>query len=274
MSSMRWARALVVIYLAGSSVFEPVRAQDTQRNEPEATHQGAPLVAFNKDGRVSLSAERPLLSEVLAELSAGANIPIVVADALARESVAIKLHGVTLEEALGQILAPYDAFYLYTASGRSDGAISTIWVYPRGEGRSLQPVPPAQEASTKELEQALGDPDPSVRYEAYETIIGREGTRALPTFHKALADDSDLVRFSALHAAIDAGIEISTSDLSALVSSDPSREVRLLALEGLGSRPEAEGLLASLQDDPDREVGAQAKEMLQRLRAVATKAPR
>jgi hypothetical protein len=273
MSSMRWARPLVVIYLAGSSMFEPVRAQDTQRNEPEAPHP-APLVAFNEEGRISLSAKRPLLSEVLTELSAGANIPIVLADALAQESVAIKLDRATLEEALGQILAPYDAFYLYTASGKSDGAISTVWVYPRGEGRSLQPVPPAQEASTNELEQALGDPDPNVRYEAYEAIIGRQGGRALPTLHKALADDSDVVRFSALHAAIDAGIEIPTSDLSALVSSDPSREVRLLALEGLSSRPEAEALVASLQDDPDGEVGAQAKETLQRLRAVAKNAPR
>jgi hypothetical protein len=274
MSSKRWAPALVVISLAASSTREPVRAQDIQKNAPEAPPPAAPVVTFNKDGRITISAERPLLSEVLAELSAGANIPIVVADALAEESVAIKLHEVTLEEAFGQILAPYDDFYLYTASGKSDGAISAIWVYPRGEGRSLQPVAPAQGASNEGLEHALEDPDPNMRYEAYEAIIGRQGARALPTFHKAIADDSELVRFAALHAAIDAGLEIPTSELSALASGDPSRDVRLLALEGLGSRPEAESLVASLQDDPDREVGAQAKEALERLRAVAKKAPR
>jgi hypothetical protein len=274
MSSTSWTRALVVIYLAGSFTFEPVRAQDVQRNEPEAPHPAAPVVTFNKNGRITLSGARPLLSQVLAELSLGANIPIVVSDALAQESVDIKLDEATLEEAFGQILAPYDAFYLYTASGKSDGAIRTIWVYPRGEGRSLQPVSPAQGASTKELEQALKDPDQNVRYEAYEAVIGRQGALALPTFHKALADVSDVVRFSALHAAIEAGLEIPISDLSALVSSDPSRDVRLLALEELGSRPEAEALVASLQDDPDSEVGAQAKETLQRLRAVAKKAPR
>jgi HEAT repeats len=274
MSSMRWAPALVVISLAASSMCEPVRAQDIPRNEPDAPPTAAPVVTFNKDGRIIISAERPLLSEVLAELSAGANIPIVVADALAEESVAIKLREVTLEQAFGQILAPYDAFYLYSASGKSDGAISTIWVYPRGEGRSLQPVAPAQGASTKELDRALEDPDPNLRYQAYEAIIGRQGARALPTLHKALADDSEVVRFAALHAAIDAGLEIPTSELSALVSSDPSRDVRLLALEGVGSRPEAEALVAGLQDDPDREVGAQAKETLERLRAAAKKAPR
>jgi hypothetical protein len=274
MSTMRWAAALVVISLAGSSMCEPVRAQDIQRTEQDAPPAAAPVVTFNKDGRITISAERPLLSGVLAELSAGANIPIVVADALAEEPVAIKLREVTLEAAFGQILAPYDAFYLYTASGKSDGAISTIWVYPRGEGRSLQPVAPVQGTSTKALDHALEDPDPNVRYEAYEAIIGRQGARALPTFHQALADGSEVVRFAALHAAIDAGLEIPTSELSALVSSDPSRDVRLLALEGLGSRPEAEALVASLQDDPDREVGAQAKETLERLRAVAKKAPR
>src|SRR5262245_9673732 len=185
MSSTSWTRALVVIYLAGSFTFEPVRAQDIQRNEPEAPHPAAPVVTFNKDGRITLSAKRPLLSAVLAELSAGANIPILVSDALAQESVDIKLDEATLEETFGRILAPYDAFYLYTASGKSDGAIRTIWVYPRGEGRSLQPAPPAQAASTKELEEALKDPDLNVRSEGYEAIIGRQGAHALPIFHKA-----------------------------------------------------------------------------------------
>jgi hypothetical protein len=262
-------RAVVVSSLALSPTVAGAQPHEAQRNEAQASPRSAASLVTFTDGRLTLAADRPLLPAVLAELSAKAKIAIVVGDALAQERVAVELHEVTLEEAFGRLLAPYDAFYLYSAPDRSAGAISAIWVYSRGEGRALEPVPPSEWASTQELEQRLDDPDPNVRYEAYEAVIERQGDKALPILRKAFADGSDVVRFSAVYAAINGGLEIPTSDLSVIVLSDRSRDVRLLALEALATRPDAEPLVTSMQNDPDEGVANQAKETLRLLREAA-----
>ena len=64
-------------------------------------------------------------------------------------------------------------------------SIKGIWVYPKGEGLELEPVPPSLWASTKELEAQLEDPDPGVRNDTFETLIERQGA------HDSISSQTD-----------------------------------------------------------------------------------
>ena len=83
-----------------------------------------------------------------------------------------------------------------------------VWVYPRNAGRGLYPVPAEDWASTAEIDERLADPDPEERAWAIETLVERRGERAQDAVSKALGDDNEEVRTSALHSAVEEGIEL------------------------------------------------------------------
>ena len=90
MSSTSWTRALVVIYLAGSFVRAGPGTGRSKERAGSST-SGCTGCHLQQERPNHLSGRALFLSQVLAELSLGANIPIVVSDALAQESVEIKL---------------------------------------------------------------------------------------------------------------------------------------------------------------------------------------
>jgi HEAT repeat protein len=214
------------------------------------------------DGALTLAADRQSLSAVLGAISSRTKIPIVVSDSLADARVSIALRAVPLEEGLRGLLAPYDAFYFLSADDGKAASIRTIWVFARGEGHDLEPVPPAVWGSTKELETQLDNTDPGIRSETIEALIERLGDRGLPTVLRGLSDPDEGVRLATLSAAADAGIEIPANDLHTVVLTDQSQPVRLAALEELSSRPEAEAVARSLRDDVDLVVRNRARQML------------
>jgi hypothetical protein len=234
----------------------------------------ARLVTLAADGTLSVTGSRASLQAVLNEISVQAKFAIVLADALERERVSVVLRDVPLEEGLKRLLAAYDAFYLYSApDNKSPGLINAIWVYPRGEGRALEPVPPTLWASTKELEQQLDDPDPNVRSNTYEALIERRGDRALATVLRGLVDIDESVRLMTLTTALNTGIEIPASDLHAVVLSDQSQHVRMLALEALEGKSEAEAIAESVKDDSDELIRNQARLMLEALKTRGGRKP-
>ena len=268
---MRTSSMIVILLLFGSGTTQggDDARLDVQTTAGDAAGQrpatkAAPLVMISAEGRLSLRASRPLLSSVIREISSRLNLPIVVADALARERVTVQLSDVPLDDALKQLLAGYDAFYMYTAEETLPGRIAAIWVYRRGEGRDLMPVPPESWASTEEIEKRLDDPDPEVRIRALETLLERDGDGSLPAVLKSLADGEDPVRLATLGAAVDAGVEIPTARLTDLALGDPVAEIRFIALQELESRPEAASVAAVAQNDPSDLVSNQAKQILQR----------
>jgi hypothetical protein len=263
-------------------------ASADQQNPPADTQKDAPApiakpaarpVTIASDGTVTIMATRLRLPEVLNDISVQAKLPIVLSESLQNERVSLHLSAVSLEEGLKRLLVAYDAFYLFSPSEREkekpSASIKGIWVYPKGEGLELEPVPPSLWASTKELETQLEDPDPGVRCDTFEALIERLGARSLPTVLRGLVDSDDGVRLTTLTAALDADVEIPATELHALVLSDSLQSIRLLALEAIETRPEAIAIAQSVQDDADEVVRNTAKLLIKRVQGRnATKSPR
>jgi hypothetical protein len=236
-------------------------------------------VTIAADGTLSVTPTARLrLQEVLNDISVHAKLPIVMADALEHEVVTVQLRDVPLDEGLKRLLAKYDAFYLFSPSEKEKGKPSTsikgVWVYPKGEGLELEPVPPTLWASTEELEAQLEDPDPGVRNDTYEALIERLGARALPIALRGLADSDDGIRLGTLTNALDAGVTIPAADLHALILNDPLQSVRLLAMEAIEKRPEAKAIAESILDDADEVIRNTARLLLDRLQTQTEKKPR
>lgn len=228
-------------------------------------------VSVSPDGRVTLQSGNWPLTATLSDLAVQTRIAIVVSESLAKETVAINFEQLTVEDALGRLLRPYDTFYLYPAEEKATRRIAAVWVYARGEGRQMEPIPPAAAQASGELELRLAHPDVAVRFDAYEALIERAGADALPMIRRALADSSEEVRLASLNAATTEGIEIPLADLTALVLTDPSRHVRLAALQALESRPDAAAVLTTLRTDPDHDIASQAAALLEHLQSAGKK---
>ena len=230
-----------------------------------ATSSGQAVVDF-KDGRLSVSVTNQPLAQVLSVISQKAMVAITGGGNLGREQrVTMQFQGLSLEDGLRRLLANYDAFFFYGGDARASGptALKGVWVYPKGGGNGLEPVPAEEWASTSEYRGKLSASDPTVRADAIKTVVDREGDRARPAVLKALKDSDPQVRSSALNASV----QISDDRLRDLVANDSSPDVRVLALGGLANGPGAREIATQARNDPDPHVRALAGEILGRLKA-------
>jgi hypothetical protein len=253
----------------------PVAAQQSTDNQPSqqtakpATAKRAAPITYTLDGKVSVTVAKMSLRTVLLEISRRAQIPILLSDTYVDRLVTVDMRDVPVDEGLRQLLTAFDAFYLYSSDEqKSPGSIKTVWVFERGEGRDLQPVPPEQWASTKELERQLEDPDPEVRGETYEALVERQGEKGLATVRKGLSDPDDSVRLRTLSSAIDVDVDIPARELEPLILDvqGSSQAMRVLALQAIADKPEAEAIATTLANDPDDMVRQQALLILERRR--------
>jgi hypothetical protein len=223
-----------------------------------------------KDGRLSVSVTNQPLAQVLSVISQKAMVAITGGGNLGREQrVTMQFQGLSLEDGLRRLLANYDAFFFYAGDARASGptTLKSVWVYPKGGGNGLEPVPAEEWASTSEYRGKLSASDPTVRADAIKTVVDREGDRARPAVLKALKDSDPQVRSSALNAALNASVQISDDRLRDLVANDSSPDVRVLALGGLANGPDAREIATQARNDPDPHVRALAGEILGRLKA-------
>ena len=233
-----------------------------------ATSSGQAAVDF-KDGRLSVSVTNQPLAQVLSVISQKATVAITGGGNLGREQrVTIQFRGLSLEDGLRRLLANYDAFFFYGGDAGASGptALKGVWVYPKGGGNGIEPVPAEEWASTSEYRGKLSASDPTVRADAIKTVVDRDGDRARPAVLKALKDSDPQVRSSALNAALNDGVQISDDRLKDLAS-DSSPDVRVLALGGLANSPDAREIATQARNDPDPHVRALAGEILGRLKA-------
>lgn len=229
----------------------------------ETARPTARPITVAADGTMTVTGASIPLKSVLSEITVRMRIPIILAEGLQAAQTSIVLQRVPLEEGLKRLLAGYDTFYRFSAAEEgSAGSIKGIWIFPRGEGKELEPVPPSMWASTKDFEQQLGDADAEVRTGAYEALIERQGERALPTVLRGLVDEDEGVRLATFSAALDSGVEIPSIDLHSVVLNDRSQTMRLLALQAVEGRPDAHDIARTVQDDLDQVVRNQARLML------------
>jgi hypothetical protein len=253
--------AIALVAVASGSL----RDAEANQQSPQPAARRAPAIAFSPDGKLSVTVTRVSLRRVLQEIERGARVEIVLSDDFADRPVSLDIRDVPVDEGLKRLLTAYDAFFLYSADDKAPGSIKTVWVFDRGQGRHLQPVPPEQWASTGELEKQLEDPDPGVRGDTYEALIERQGERGWEMARKGLSDPDETVRSRSLSAAIDADIDIPARELEPLILDGygQSRGMRILALQAIAGKPEARAIAVTLKNDPDELVRRVAEQILQ-----------
>ncbi len=217
-----------------------------------------------KDGRLSLEVQGRTLEWVLGRISRAAGFPVVADEKVGEVVVSLRFQELPMEEGLRQLLRDQDAFFFYGAQDDAPASLRIVWVYPKGQGRGLQPVPPERWASTRDLEKMLEGPDAEDRSRAIESLVERQGEKARGAVLRALKDESARVRTQALYSAFSSGLEV-PGEVLAEALDDPSTDVRFLALEAVADRPEAATLARRALGDPSPHVRDRAKQILDRL---------
>lgn len=257
--------SVTLLFAAAITAFVPIAKAEEQR----------PIITVKAERLTVQVQDRPL-DWVLEQISRESRVAIVRAAGVGGERVSLQLRDVPLDEALRQILADHDAFFFYGVEREEPTSLSVVWVYPKGQGRGLAPVPPEAWASTQEMqEQAKADPDPAARAKAIEALVERKGGQARDAVLEALQDRDDQVRTQALYAAQNAGIGIPAHALARMALRDSSPSVRFLALQGLAADPNAKAAIdlrtiaTEALSDPSPHVQIKAQEILDRLDPAA-----
>jgi hypothetical protein len=227
-----------------------------------------------ENGLLSLHLHEQRLGPVLVEISRKSAVPVFSAPEVDQRVVSLSLYNVPLEQGLRQLFADCDAFFYFSQGAADRGALRTVWAYAPGGGRDLLPVPPETWASTQDFERKLTSTVPAERIQAIETIVARDGPASLDTVMRLLIDPTPEVRLRALDVALSASVPLS-DDVVVTLTSDASPEVRALALEAIvsGTEPgsarvaETEPLLRRMLGDPDEQIRARAREVLDAYRS-------
>lgn len=242
----------------------------TPRSDPSSVRKPAeqprPLITF-KDGRLTVQVQNRPLEWVLEEISRRVHVAIVKAAGVGGERISLQIKNLPLDDALRHILVEHDTFFFYGVEKDGPASLRVVWVYPRGKGRGIVPVPPESWASTAELERRLGDPDPAVRAQSLAGLIERRRDQAVEEVLRGLGDWNEQVRTQALYGALNAGVTIPPETLGQMALGDPSANVRFLALEALGGDPNAGAIAQQALNDPNPQVQQKAREIIRRLEA-------
>jgi hypothetical protein len=205
---------------------------------PPAPAQPAKLEVVYQQGELSVNLDQRSLKSVLAEISKQSGLAFNFMSGAGNEKISMSFSKLPLDQALRTLLGRYDVFYWYGPGENAAGELRAGWIFPGGQGRQVQPVPPEQWASTAEFAQNLMDGNPDVRGTAIEGLVSRQGAAALESVLVALKDADDTVRYRALYKASYAGLQVPTPTLELLAREDASAEVRALALKTLAEQPD------------------------------------
>ena len=250
------------------AVQTPAAVQQATQSESVAE----PLLRV-EDGRLTLKVTNRPLGWILDQLSQHASVAIVTGDGVGAELITIELRDIPVDEAVRRILHKHDAFFFYRADPEAgpSSVLQVVWVYQKGHGVGLEPVPPEKWASTKDLKStALSSTDTESRMKAIVALIERGGKEARELALKVITGDKDeSIRANALFAARQSGIEIPSTVLVSLFTLDPSPDVRFLALDALAGDPDnARSAAERGLNDPDPRVQSAAEDILKRLDAA------
>jgi hypothetical protein len=252
--------------------FDLAARAEPQRDEPRTpAHAIQPVCDFSfKDSKLSANAQNCPLSSVADFFSGKAGLPVLISPNAADQTVSVNFSGLSLDESVKRFFKQQDAFFFYGVRQREPAALQVVWVYSKGEGQGLAPVPPEQWASSKDLSKLLSDRNPQVRASAILTVVERGGEHSAPQVRQALKDNDGTVRAHALFAALRSGVKLPPEDLRNLATSDQSADVRFLALQSLDEHdPQLRDIARGALNDSSPVVRSQAKQILSRLEPIA-----
>lgn len=245
------------------------RALKPSRSPEEPDRPASVDISVSGDHLSIKVLDRPL-KQILHEVSRKTGIPIVVSDETGGPPISIQFQDLPLDRGLQFLLNGYDSFFLYSSAEERPSGLKTLWVYPKGQGQNLAPVPAEQWASMLELEQGLTSTKAQERARAIEAVVDHQHGRALTMVLEAVKDSDDQVRYRTLFKALNSDLTLPSELLQDLVQGDPSPDVRSLALRAIAEQPGADsenvGSVAELAlNDPSLPVQQLASEILDEL---------
>jgi hypothetical protein len=236
-------------------------AQTAAASAPAPPIRSAPTILL-KAGRLSVHVENRSQEWILEEITRRAKVALTRVSGSGEERVSVDFDDLPLDEGLRWILRDQDSFFFYGGAGTAAASLRAVWVYAKGKGNGVEPVPPEAWASTKELEGALAHPDAEVRTRAIEALVERRQGGARDMVVEALKDRDEGVRTEALYQSLENDVALPAEVLADLALGDPSPNVRFLALDALAESAGARAVAERAVGDPDRHVRRRAQEIL------------
>lgn len=184
---------------------------------------------------------------------------VTMAD-LPATKVSIQLHDVPLDQGLRTLLGEWDVFVFYAAiQGTKLPSIHTAWIYPKGQGQELMP------ASAK---RALAEHQARYRCEqkgpgsVLEHSVENENPEE--SLLHGLTDPNDEVRYRRLEKALNSGTYLPDEAWHELLKTDPSEQVRALALRALTEEAAREDIRSVAEEalaDPSAAIRERAESL-------------
>jgi hypothetical protein len=222
-------------------------------------------------GLLTASIRNQPLRRVLEELSVIAHFTVAFADEVEDKIVSLEAKRLRLDDSIRQLLSDYDAFLFYGGTADKPAWLRAVWVYQKGGGSHLRPVPPEVWASGKELEARISNPDPEKRLLAYESLFSRPDPSSRDLVIDALAGKTERdhsVRQRLFSVAITKGFSLPPEVLADLALRDPSEQIRWLALDVLSEHSSAKQTAEAAILDPNEAIREKAKQILADLQAA------
>lgn len=214
-----------------------------------------------KDHRLTVRVKDQALLSVVDAIAQQSGMSIVTIADLSATRVSIQLHDVPIDQGLRTLLGEWDVFVFYAASqGTKLPSTHTAWIYPKGQGQELIPVSAkrglAEHQARSRCEQKGPGPVPehSVENENPEESL----------LH-VLTDPNDEVRYRRLEKALNSGAYLPDEAWHELLKTDPSEQVRALALRALteeAAREDIRSVAEEASADPSAAIRERAEESL------------
>jgi hypothetical protein len=233
------------------------------------------------DGNLlTLSVTNQALHDVAKTIAEQANLNIIIAEGLDNPNVNFIFDKQPLQSSLQKLFAHYDTFFLYSNETDRPAQLTAVWVYPKGMGALLSPLP-AMAQQSQQVALNTDDPDPNRRAAAITSILEQQGDAAADVLQLALDDPDEKVRMHALHSAGISSVPMPFDKLKAMALKDASATIRSMALAALyqqfeEKRLNVEETMAAVNltlNDPDPVVTELAKQIMANLEAVVSAPP-
>ncbi len=243
----------------------------------ESLHSGSSLIHLS-DNQLSLAITKQPLQEVAKAIAQQAKLSIIFDKEIPNPNIDMKFSNLPVQLGLQRLFENYDTFFFYSNHKGTVAKLTTVWVYPQGQGQRLAPIPSPIAARTNELIKDTTDIDATRRSSAIASLVEQQGSAATEAVQNALMDPDERVRIEALHSALLAQIDLPLDALKDLAVRDTSAKIRSIALAGLVNRFEQGAIelsevmetLKIVQKDTDPEVSELAVQLIKSLEEASS----
>jgi hypothetical protein len=222
------------VILVERGINSPESAEVKKINEPNNTSLASKRIPIQlSDNQLSLAITNQPLHEIAKTIAQQAKLDIQIANDVPNVNVDMQFSKLPVQQGLQRLFENYDTFFYYGNSATTSAKLITVWVFPKGKGEILTPMPELIASANPNLSFNTSDSDPQQRASATALVIENNGPEAEAVLQAALDDPEENVRMNALQASAVSAATIPIARLNDLALHDPSATVRVMAITSL-----------------------------------------